>query len=163
GPRKTLTASNEVIISAGALGTPHILQHSGIGNRTHLTSLGIPTLVDLPSVGQNLTDHAFVANTWLVNSTDTFETALRNQTLAELQVREWNQSHQGPYAASTFNVAGWLRLGDEDFKKFGIEDPSAGPNSAHYEFIIANGATRLPIPPTGNFMVIGSVAVSPLS
>ncbi|KAG6827853.1 hypothetical protein H0H92_010243 [Tricholoma furcatifolium] len=163
GPRTRLTATKEVILSSGALGSPQVLQRSGIGDPAHLASLNIPTLVALPSVGQNLTDHAFVANTWLVNSTDTFETALRNATLMEEQTQEWIERHQGPYAAGTFNEAGWLRLPPdaEVLRVFG--DPSAGNRSAHYEFIIANGATRLPIPPTGNYMVIGTVVVSPLS
>ncbi|KAG6919213.1 hypothetical protein DXG01_008005 [Tephrocybe rancida] len=163
GPRKTVTATKEVILSGGAIGSPHILQHSGIGDTDLLTKVGVKPLVHLPSVGQNLTDHPFVANTWLVNSTDTFETALRNATLQEEQLREWNETRMGPYAASTFNVAGWLRLPKNAavFKEF--EDPSAGPHTAHFEFIIANGATRLPVPATGNFMVIGTVVVTPLS
>ena len=82
----------------------------------------IKTLVDLPSVGQNLIDQPFVANTWLVNSTDTFETALRNETLMEEQIRE---------------LAGWLRVPDNAsiFQQF--PDPSAGPNSGHFESIMA--------------------------
>ncbi|KAG6816189.1 hypothetical protein H0H87_008018 [Tephrocybe sp. NHM501043] len=160
---ETLTAKKEVILSGGAIGSPHILQHSGIGDPSHLTKVGIKPLVNLPSVGQNLTDHPFVANTWLVNSTDTFETALRNATLQMEQTRQWNETKTGPYAASTFNLAGWLRLPEDApiFEKF--RDPSAGKNTAHYEFIIANGATRLPVPATGNFMVIGTVVVTPLS
>ncbi|KAG5718237.1 hypothetical protein E4T56_gene1595 [Termitomyces sp. T112] len=162
-PRHRITAKNEVILSGGAIGTPHILQNSGIGDSSRLSKVGVEPLVHLPSVGQNLTDHPFVANTWLVNSTDTFETALRNVTLMEEQIRQWNETHMGPYSAGTFNIAGWLRLPDNStiFKKF--QDPSAGPHGAHYEFIIANGMTRLPIPPTGNFMVIGTAIVTPLS
>ncbi|RDB14775.1 Pyranose dehydrogenase 3 [Hypsizygus marmoreus] len=164
-PRKRVTARKEVILSSGAIGTPHILQNSGIGDIQHLRSVGITPLVHLPSVGQNLTDHPFVANTWRVNSTDTFETAIRNATIAEEQERLWNEMRMGPYAASTFNVAGWLRVPENEsasvFKEF--MDPAAGPGSAHFEFIIANGATRLPVPETGNFMVIGTVVVTPLS
>ncbi|KNZ72022.1 Choline dehydrogenase [Termitomyces sp. J132] len=136
-PRHRITAKNEVILSGGAIGTPHILQNSGIGDSSRLSKVGVEPLVHLPSVGQNLTDHPFVANTWLVNSTDTFETALRNVTLMEEQIRQWNETHMGPYSAGTFNIAGWLRLPDNStiFKKF--QDPSAGPHGAHYEFIIA--------------------------
>lgn len=52
-----MTASKEVILSAGAIGTPHILLNSGIGDRNDLEKLGIPVILDNPSVGQNLTDH----------------------------------------------------------------------------------------------------------
>ncbi|KAF5377860.1 hypothetical protein D9615_006743 [Tricholomella constricta] len=163
GPRRKVTARKEVILSGGAVGTPHILQHSGIGDSTLLSKVGVKPLVHLPSVGQNLTDHPFVANTWLVNSTDTFETALRNSTIMEQQVREWNETRTGPYAASTFNVAGWLRVPGNATIFHRFRDPSAGPRTAHFEFIIANGMTRLPLPPTGNFMVIGTVVLTPLS
>ncbi|GAW09956.1 aryl-alcohol-oxidase from pleurotus Eryingii [Lentinula edodes] len=54
---KNLTASKEVILSAGTIGTPSILLHSGIGNATTLTSLGITPRINLPSVGQNLHRH----------------------------------------------------------------------------------------------------------
>ena len=52
-----LNARKEVILSAGALGTPHILMRSGIGPEDQLKNAGIETLVNLPGVGQNLQDH----------------------------------------------------------------------------------------------------------
>ena len=50
-----LTASKEVILSAGSIMTPAILLHSGIGNSTELSAVGITPLHELPSVGRNLT------------------------------------------------------------------------------------------------------------
>lgn len=52
-----LTASKEVILSAGAVGTPHILLNSGIGDQDDLNSLGVPVVLHNPSVGRNLSDH----------------------------------------------------------------------------------------------------------
>jgi alcohol oxidase len=46
-----------VILSAGALSTPQILQRSGVGDRAKLESLGIECILDLPGVGQNYQDH----------------------------------------------------------------------------------------------------------
>jgi choline dehydrogenase len=51
--------SREVILCAGTLASPFILQHSGVGDAEHLSSLGIQPVVDLPQVGRNLQDHLF--------------------------------------------------------------------------------------------------------
>ena len=50
-------AGREVVLSAGAIGSPQILQCSGIGEGAHLQSLGIEVLHDLHGVGKNLQDH----------------------------------------------------------------------------------------------------------
>lgn len=54
-------ASGEIVLSAGAFGTPALLQHSGIGPAHHLRSVGIKPLVDLPAVGANLTEHPWLS------------------------------------------------------------------------------------------------------
>uniref|UniRef100_A0A182IM41 Glucose-methanol-choline oxidoreductase N-terminal domain-containing protein n=1 Tax=Anopheles atroparvus TaxID=41427 RepID=A0A182IM41_ANOAO len=56
---KVAHARREIILSAGAINTPHILQRSGIGPKPLLASVGIPLVADLP-VGENLQDHLFV-------------------------------------------------------------------------------------------------------
>lgn len=50
-------ASREIILSAGAFNSPHLLLLSGVGNAAHLRSHEIPVIADLPAVGQNLEDH----------------------------------------------------------------------------------------------------------
>jgi choline dehydrogenase-like flavoprotein len=52
-----ITAHSEVILAAGAIGSPRLLQLSGIGPADHLRPLGIDVLHDLPGVGENLQDH----------------------------------------------------------------------------------------------------------
>jgi len=56
----TVLADKEVILAAGALHSPQILQLSGIGPDRLLKSLGIETVVDLPGVGENFQDHPTV-------------------------------------------------------------------------------------------------------
>lgn len=50
-------ASKEVVLSAGPIGSPHLLQLSGIGNKETLEQAGVECLHDLPGVGENLQDH----------------------------------------------------------------------------------------------------------
>ena len=57
GKVETAAASNEVILSAGSIGSPHILQLSGIGDKDILEKAGVDVKHHLPGVGQNLQDH----------------------------------------------------------------------------------------------------------
>lgn len=57
GQLRTVRARREVIMSAGAFGTPQILIASGLGPGAHLQELGITPVLDSPGVGQNLQDH----------------------------------------------------------------------------------------------------------
>ena len=54
----------EIILSAGAVGSPQLLMLSGVGPADHLNGLDIPVALDLPGVGQNLRDHPFVSVAW---------------------------------------------------------------------------------------------------
>ncbi|KAJ6518182.1 hypothetical protein C8R47DRAFT_1205247 [Mycena vitilis] len=162
GTRLNFTASKEIILSGGSIGTPNILLHSGIGNSSTLSALGIDPLHDLPSVGQNLTDHPLTSLSFLVNSNNTYETAERNATLAAEQFAQWNNSRSGPLVDPTGGPKGWLRIPDNSsiFERF--PDPAAGLNTAHYELLFSNGLAG-PVPPTGNFISIRGAVVSPLS
>ncbi len=55
----TVKAKKEIIVAAGTIHTPAILQASGIGPKKLLQQAGIPVVVDLPGVGSNFQDHAF--------------------------------------------------------------------------------------------------------
>ena len=57
GQQKTAMAGGEVVLSAGAIQSPQLLQLSGIGPRALLEGLGVPVAHDLPGVGENLQDH----------------------------------------------------------------------------------------------------------
>lgn len=60
GETLSVQAAKEVILSAGAIRSPHLLMLSGIGTSTHLKSLDIPVIEELP-VGENLQDHPLMA------------------------------------------------------------------------------------------------------
>ena len=78
-----LIARKEVILAAGAIGSPQLLMVSGIGPREHLASLGSPVFADLP-VGENLQDHIFPSLTFTVdlNATELLRNIGNLKTLA---------------------------------------------------------------------------------
>lgn len=58
--RVVVKASREIVLCAGAVGTPHLLLSSGIGDTNHLKAVGVDPKIHLPGVGRNLQDHLFV-------------------------------------------------------------------------------------------------------
>jgi choline dehydrogenase len=60
GQRHTASVRREVLVSAGPIAAPHLLQRSGIGPAAVLQKVGVPVLHDLPGVGENLQDHSEV-------------------------------------------------------------------------------------------------------
>lgn len=89
----TVRARNEVILSAGAIGSPHLLMLSGIGPKRHLQDKGIKPIMDL-QVGYNFQDHtAAGALTFMVNNTISMmlERMIDLDNFLDYQVR-----HQGP-------------------------------------------------------------------
>jgi choline dehydrogenase len=66
--RQATFAGDAIILCGGAIGSPHLLMLSGIGPADQLQRLGIPVLVDLPGVGQNLRDHPAVNMLWAIRA-----------------------------------------------------------------------------------------------
>ncbi|KAF9467914.1 GMC oxidoreductase-domain-containing protein, partial [Collybia nuda] len=63
-----VTAKYEVIVSAGVFQSPQLVSLSGIGDKTHLTNVGITPVVNLPGVGSNLQDHDEITVVWKMNA-----------------------------------------------------------------------------------------------
>lgn len=74
GVRVTATARRQVILSAGSIGSPQLLQLSGIGDPGHLRSLGIEVVVAQPAVGENLQDHLQIVSGYRFKTLTSFET-----------------------------------------------------------------------------------------
>ncbi|KAF8218264.1 pyranose dehydrogenase [Mycena galopus ATCC 62051] len=162
----TVPASKEIILSAGSIGTPHILLNSGVGNRSSLAAHGIQTIVDLPDVGQNFVDQPLVSNSWFVNTTETFESWTQNSTKLTADLHQWNETRQGPLVSTI--VGGhmaWLRLEPNSSIFSQHTDPAAGSDTPHIELQIASGiGLETTIPPEGgNFMSFQAAVVSPAS
>ncbi|KAK3995520.1 hypothetical protein QBC44DRAFT_339942 [Cladorrhinum sp. PSN332] len=111
----TVTAKAEVILSAGALSTPLILQQSGIGPKSFLKSANIPLTIDLPGVGSNLQDHGGLSMYWNYTSppatlspspSDMLDPAFHANATSD-----WNSNPAtGPYTLERGNTALYLSL-----------------------------------------------------
>ena len=71
GQEETLFAAREIVLAAGAYGSPQILMLSGVGSADELTPFGIPAVVDLP-VGTNLQDHPLLPMSYLTDERSLF-------------------------------------------------------------------------------------------
>jgi choline dehydrogenase len=70
----TVNATREVILSAGSIGSPQILQLSGIGPAALLQQYAVPVVQDLPGVGENLQDHLQIRAVFKVQGVETLNT-----------------------------------------------------------------------------------------
>ncbi|KAF8580298.1 GMC oxidoreductase [Ramaria rubella] len=160
--RFSVNASKEVILSAGTVGSPYILMNSGIGDQQDLKTVGIETILHLPSVGKNVSDQPFIGSPWLVNSTATLDDINRNTTLFDAAFGLWNETHAGPFGDASGSHIGWLRLPDNATIFEQVPDPAAGPLSPHFELVTGNGFGLTAPPALGHFFGIGIAVVSPL-
>ena len=62
--RVQIVEGADIILSAGAIGSPHLLMLSGVGPSGHLSDMGVPVVHHSPGVGQNLRDHPQVTLRW---------------------------------------------------------------------------------------------------
>lgn len=127
-------ANIEVIMAAGAIQTPQILELSGIGNPKLLQSLGISVTHSLPTVGENYIDHFATRMNWRVKNTVTLNEMARGWRLM-LAVGEY-------YARKT----GILTLGTGLVHGFVKTDPAMRTPDAQYFFVhasYANAAERI--------------------
>lgn len=88
GHLQQVTAKREVIVCAGAINTPKLLQLSGIGNAEYLKEVGIPVVHHLPGVGENLSDHFSVRLVARVNNISTMNEMVTGLPLLG-QIARW--------------------------------------------------------------------------
>ena len=107
-------ARREVIVSAGAFGSPQLLQLSGIGAAAELQKLGIPVVQDLPGVGKNLQDHIDYVQTWRVpSSTDSFGVSLRGSAKLTGAMLEWRNKRTGMITSAIATCGAFFRSSPE--------------------------------------------------
>jgi len=83
----SVRAGREVILSAGAIGSPQLLMASGIGPAEHLRQVGVPVVEDLPQVGQGLQDHCMAIILFDAGGNDSLYAAESPKQLLRLVLR----------------------------------------------------------------------------
>ena len=108
----TVTARKEVLMSAGAYGSPQLLQLSGIGAKAELKKLGIEVKKDIPGVGCNLQDHITVVPIYrtklLTPSAGTFGLSLRGGYDMIKAILEWRSQRTGLLTSNFAESAGFF-------------------------------------------------------
>ena len=110
GTEHQITARREVLLCAGALQSPQLLQISGVGPGAHLQSLGIPVLHHLPGVGEGLHDHVDVVQVMdTPQVTDLFGLSLVGAWHALQGALEWRRSRSGRLTTNFAEAGGFIR------------------------------------------------------
>ena len=96
GEKKVVTATDQVILSAGAVSSPHLLQVSGIGPSSLLNNIGVKSVHDLPGVGENLQDHLQIRTVYKVSNCKTVNSLYHNLFTRMMMVIQYALFRTGP-------------------------------------------------------------------
>ena len=104
GAEELARAETEVILAAGAIGSPQLLMLSGVGPADHLRDLGIVVRVDSPGVGANMSDHPVVTAMW-----ETPRTPGLWEESTPANLARWRLRHSGPLTSNVAEAGGFSR------------------------------------------------------
>ena len=109
GKTERADATREIILSAGAIGSPHILQLSGVGDPEHLGRIGVPVVHELRGVGRNMQDHYVARVSYPVVGAQTANEKARGLPLAGEVIR-WLLTGKGMLSYSPSLVAASVKV-----------------------------------------------------
>jgi choline dehydrogenase len=113
GDAATVRASGEVVLSAGAIGSPQILQLSGVGPAAQLKAHGIDVVLDVPGVGENLQDHLQIRAVFKVEGAKTLN-VLANSFIGKAKIGlEYLVKRSGPMSMSPSQLGAFTRSDPE--------------------------------------------------
>ncbi|GAB1315566.1 hypothetical protein MFIFM68171_05776 [Madurella fahalii] len=107
-----IQAREEVVLSAGSIQSPGLLELSGIGRRSILDAAGIDQLIDLPGVGENLQDHIRIQSSFqLKDNYTSFDILRYNTSFADEQLSLWRagQYSMYDYTGSGYTFLTWTK------------------------------------------------------
>ncbi len=101
-------ARKEVILCAGAIGSPQLLMQSGIGEQKMLQKLGIPCIHDLPGVGRNLQDHLDIMVVHQTSKKVGYHLGLKSLALWPLEALNYCLNRQGMLTTNGAEAGGFI-------------------------------------------------------
>ena len=148
-----LFAGIEVILSAGAIGSPQLLQVSGIGPGDLLRNLGIPVIHANENVGGNLQDHLAANFTFRANE-PTLNSVLRPLAGQAFAAFQYALTRKGPLSLSVNQCGGFVRSRED----LNHPDQQLYFNPISYSLAPTNARTRLSIDPFNGFIICAQPA-----
>lgn len=113
GQRFQIKCNREVILSAGAFGSPQILLLSGVGAKAELDKHGIEQVHELPGVGENLQDHIDLVHSYkCLDKKETFGVSLRMVSEMGKAIPQWMSQRSGKMSSNFAEGIGFLRSED---------------------------------------------------
>ncbi|AEO58401.1 GMC oxidoreductase-like protein [Thermothelomyces thermophilus ATCC 42464] len=111
---RSVKAKKEIVLAAGAIHTPQILQASGVGPKQVLKEAGVPLVVDAPGVGSNFQDQPYVVAptfnfTKFPFHPDFYDMILNQTFIAEAQA-QFEKDRTGPHTIASGYCGSWLPL-----------------------------------------------------
>jgi choline dehydrogenase len=113
GREHEVRATREVVLSAGTIQTPQILQLSGIGPAAELKAAGIKPVHDLPGVGRNLQDHLACPVLMRTTNVTSYGISARALPRGIWNVAQYLLGRTGPFASNVFESVGFLKTAPE--------------------------------------------------
>jgi choline dehydrogenase len=110
GAKLTIRAEREVILSAGAIASPHLMLLSGIGPAEHLQEIGVPVVHDLKQVGRNLQDHFQARLAFRVKGPGSLNTRVGSLLGRALMGAEFALRRTGPLTVSAGTAGLFARV-----------------------------------------------------
>ena len=111
--KKIYYANKEILLSAGSINSPKILQLSGVGNATELKEKGIEIIHDLPGVGKNLQDHLEIYIQHKSKKKETLYDLSTNYITQALEGMKWFLFKKGMLTHSHLELGGFVKTSDE--------------------------------------------------
>ncbi|KAG8744521.1 hypothetical protein FRC10_009973 [Ceratobasidium sp. 414] len=119
---RVIKARKLVVVSSGAIGTPVVLQRSGIGAADRLTKAGVPTVVDLPGVGATYEDHNLIMYTFYIpGDMETIDPILDQDPATMEKLLALFSQGKGMLSSNVIDSGSKIRPTPEELKGMGPE------------------------------------------